>query len=119
MWCQIITHLQLNSVLQERYKIFPEICEKVSKIDVFSPKWRSYSEQITKLLICWMPQLMWFRIITHSQLNRVIKEKYKIFPEICEKMSKIDVFYQKIDSYIQKMTKLYFYTNAVAYMYVR
>ena len=38
MWCQIITHLELNSVLQDKYKIFPEICEKVSKIDVFSPK---------------------------------------------------------------------------------
>ena len=95
MWRQIITHLQLNSVLQEKYKIFPEICEKVSKINVFSPKWRSYSKQITKLLICWMPQLMWFRIITHSQLNRVIQEKYKIFPEICEKMSKIDCFLPK------------------------
>ena len=49
MWCQIITHLQSNSVLQEKYKIFPEKCEKVSKIDVFSPKWRSYSEQMNKL----------------------------------------------------------------------
>ena len=47
IWFQIITHLQSNSVLQEKYKIFPEICEKVSKIDVFSPKWRFYSEQIT------------------------------------------------------------------------
>ena len=38
MWCQIITHLQLNSLLQGNYKIFPEICEKMSKIDVFYPK---------------------------------------------------------------------------------
>ena len=42
-----------------------------------------------------MPQLILYRIITHSQLNRVIQEKYKIFPEICEKMSKIDVFTPK------------------------
>ena len=33
-------------------------------------------------------------------------------------MSKIDVFYPKIDSYIQQMSKLYFYMNAVA-LYVR
>ena len=38
MRCQIITHSQLNSVLHEKYKIFPEIYEKVSKINVFSPK---------------------------------------------------------------------------------
>ena len=43
----------------------------------------------------WKPQLMWCRIITNSQLNRVLQEKYKIFPEICEKNSKIDVFTQK------------------------
>ena len=66
----------------------------------------------------WMPQLMWCRIITHSLLNRVIQEKYKIFPEICEKMSKNDVFNPKIDSFIQQMSKLYFDTNAVA-LYVR
>ena len=36
--CQITTHLQLNSVLQEKYKIFPEICEKMWKIDVFTQK---------------------------------------------------------------------------------
>ena len=95
MWCQIITHSQLNSVLQEKYKIFPEICEKVSKIDVFSPKWRSYSQQIAKILILGMYQLMWCQIITPSQLNSVLQEKYKIFPEICEKMSKCDVFTQK------------------------
>ena len=35
MWCQIKSHSQLNSVLQEKYEIFPEICEKVSKINVF------------------------------------------------------------------------------------
>ena len=52
MRCRIINHSQLNRVLLEKYKIFPEICEKVSKIDVFSPKRRSSSEQITKLLIC-------------------------------------------------------------------
>ena len=40
------------------------------------------------------------RIITHSQLNSVLQEKYKIFPEICEKMSKIVFYTQKIDSYI-------------------
>ena len=34
---------------------------------------------------------MWCRIVTHSQLNRMLQENYKIFPEICEKMSKIDV----------------------------
>ena len=45
------------------------------------------------------------RIITHSQLNSVLQEKYKIFPEICEKMSKICVFYPKIDSYIKQMSK--------------
>ena len=58
-----------------------------------------------------MLHLMLCRIITHSQLNRVLQVKYKIFPEICEKMS-------KIDSYIQQMSKLYFDTNAVA-LYVR
>ena len=31
MLCRIITHSLFNSVLQEKYKIFPEICEKVSK----------------------------------------------------------------------------------------
>ena len=36
--CQIITHSQLNSVLQEKYKIFLEICEKMWKIDVFTQK---------------------------------------------------------------------------------
>ena len=36
MWCQIKSHLQLNSVLQEKYEIFPEICENVSKINFFS-----------------------------------------------------------------------------------
>ena len=65
-----------------------------------------------------MLHLMLCRIITHSQLNRVLQEKYKIFPEICEKMSKIDVFTPKLDSYIQQMSKLYFDTNAVA-LYVR
>ena len=96
MWCQIITHLQLNSVLQEKYKIFPEICEKVSKIDVFSPKMKVVFRTNYQIMIFFgMPQLIWYRIITHSQLNRVIQEKYKIFPEICEKMSKIDVFTPK------------------------
>ena len=51
------------------------------------------NEQI--MIFFWMLHLMLCRIITHSQLNRVLQVKYKIFPEICEKMSKIDVFTQK------------------------
>ena len=35
MRCQIKSHSQLNNVLQEKYEIFPEICEKVSTINVF------------------------------------------------------------------------------------
>ena len=38
MWCQIITHLQLNRLLQENNIKFPEICETMSKIDVLTPK---------------------------------------------------------------------------------
>ena len=53
-------------------------------------KWTNYD-------FFWMLHLMLCRIITNSQLNRVLQVKYKIFPEICEKMSKIesDVFTQK------------------------
>ena len=96
----------MNRLLQGNYKIFPEICEKVSKIDVFSQKRRSYSKQITKLFILWMYQLIGCRIITHSQLNRLLQGNYKIFPEICEKVSKIDVFSQKRRSSSEQITKL-------------
>ena len=48
-----------------------------------------------QIMIFFMLHLMLCRIITHSQLNRVLQVKYKIFPEIYEKMSKIDVFTQK------------------------
>ena len=33
----------------------------------------------------WVPQLIRCRIIANSHLNSVLQEKYKIFPEICEK----------------------------------
>ena len=34
---------------------------------------------------------MWCRIVTHSQLNRVLQENYKYFQKSVKKMSKIDV----------------------------
>ena len=51
--CQIIHFVDVsaNAISTHKYNIFPEICKKVSKIDVFSPKWMSYSLQIVKIFI--------------------------------------------------------------------
>ena len=87
-------------MLQEQYKIFPEICEKNVKKMMFSPQNEGLIPNKLPNYSFFMPQLMLCGIITHSQLNSVLQEKYKIFPEICEKMSKICVFYPKIDSNI-------------------
>ena len=86
-------------MLQEQYKKNSEICEKMSKL-MFFP-------QNQGLIPNKLPNYSFFYASAHVMSNhnsftieKCVKEKYKIFPEICEKMSKIFVFYQKVDSNI-------------------
>ena len=105
-------------MLQEKYKIFPEICEKVSKIDVFLPKMKVLFQTNYQIMIFMDASANVMSNHNSFTVESCVTKKYKIFPEICEKMSKTDVFTQKIDSHIQQMSKLYFDTNAVT-LYVR
>ena len=67
-------------------KYFQKSVKKYQKLMFFPQNKGLIPKKIAKIFILWMYQLIRCQIITHSQLNNVLQEKYKIFPEICEKM---------------------------------
>ena len=51
--------LKLEVYGNKKYKLFPEICEKMSKSDVFTSKERSHQYEMAKLIIISMDKIIY------------------------------------------------------------